>query len=40
MTDPEDWHIRRKRFDAFMATELGHLYKTYEKALTRLLADW
>ena len=32
--DPEDWHVRRKRYDAFMATELGHLYKAYENALT------
>lgn len=32
--EPEDWHVRRKRFDAFTATELGRLYKTYENALT------
>ena len=34
MTDIEDWHVRRKRYDALMATELGQLYKTYENALT------
>ena len=35
MTDePEDWHVRRKRFDAFTATELGGLYHAYESALT------
>ena len=35
MTDvPEDWHVRRKRYDAFMATELGqHSDRAYEKAL-------
>jgi hypothetical protein len=33
MTDPEDWHVRRKRFDAFMTTELGQLYRQHEKAL-------
>ena len=32
--EPEDWHVRRKRFDAFAATELGGLYKAYENALT------
>ena len=37
MTDPEDWHVRRKRFDAFMATELGQLYRAYEMAL---IAYW
>lgn len=35
MTDvPEDWHVRRKRYDALMATELGQLYHAYERALT------
>jgi hypothetical protein len=33
MTDPEDWHVRRKRYEAFMATELGELYRKYEHAL-------
>ena len=32
--EPEDWHVRRKRFDAFTATELGGLYHAYESALT------
>lgn len=32
--EPEDWHVRRKRFDAFTATELGRLYHAYETALT------
>lgn len=32
--EPEDWHVRRKRFDAFTQTELGRLYKAYETALT------
>ena len=32
--EPEDWHVRRKRFDAFTQTELGQLYKAYEQALT------
>ena len=32
--EPEDWHVRRKRFDAFTQTELGGLYKAYEQALT------
>ena len=31
--DPEDLHVRRKRFDAFTATELGRLYHAYENAL-------
>jgi hypothetical protein len=33
MTDIEDWHVRRRRFDAFMGTELGKLYRAHEKAL-------
>jgi hypothetical protein len=33
MTDPEDWQVRRKRYEAFMATELGELYRKYEHAL-------
>ena len=32
--EPEDWHVRRKRFDAFTQTELGQLYRTYEQSLT------
>ena len=32
--EPEDWHVRRKRFDAFSQTELGRLYHAYESALT------
>ena len=32
--EPEDWHVRRKRFDAFTQTELGRLYHAYETALT------
>jgi hypothetical protein len=31
--DPEDWHVRRKRYDAFKTTELGKLFLTYENAL-------
>jgi hypothetical protein len=37
MTDVEDWEERRKRFNAFMATELGQLYHRYERAL---IAYW
>jgi hypothetical protein len=33
MTDLEDWHVRRKRYEAFMATNLGQSYRAYEKAL-------
>lgn len=33
MTDIEDWHVRRKRHDAFMGTDLGKLYWTYQQAL-------
>jgi hypothetical protein len=33
MTDPEDWHVRRKRYDAFLKTELGELYRKYENSL-------
>ena len=32
--EPEDWHVRRRRFDAFAQTELGRLYHAYETALT------
>jgi hypothetical protein len=34
MTDElEDWHVRRKRYEALMATELGKLYRAHETAL-------
>ena len=35
--EPEDWHERRKRFNALMATELGQLYRRYENDL---IAYW
>ncbi len=35
MTD--DWHTQRKREDAFLATELGRLYRAHEHAL---IAYW
>ena len=35
--EPEDWHERRKRFNALMATEVGQLYREYENAL---IAYW
>ena len=32
--EPEDWHVRRKRYEAFInTTELGKLFIVYEKAL-------
>lgn len=33
MTDIEDFNVRRKRYDAFMQTELGKLYRAHEQAL-------
>jgi len=37
MTEVEDWHTRRRRYDAFTETELGKLFHTYE---TALVAYW
>jgi hypothetical protein len=33
MTEAEEWRARRKRYEAFMATELGRLYRAYDHAL-------
>lgn len=33
MTDPEDPNVRRKRYDALLATELGKLFIAHEDAL-------
>jgi hypothetical protein len=33
MTDVEDFNVRRKRYDVFMATELGQLHRAHEQAL-------
>ena len=32
MSESEDWHAMRKRFEAFRATELGQLYWAYDLA--------
>jgi hypothetical protein len=32
MTETEDWHAKRRRYEAFSATELGRLYRAYDKA--------
>ena len=32
MIDAE-WHAMRKRYEAFLATDLGKLYRAYDKAL-------
>jgi hypothetical protein len=32
MTETEDWHAKRKRYDAFLDTDLGKLYRAYDKA--------
>jgi bisphosphoglycerate-dependent phosphoglycerate mutase len=32
MTETEDWHVQRRRYEAFSATELGKLYRAYDKA--------
>ena len=42
MSEAEDWHALRKRYEAFMATELGKLYRAYDQATIdywRLNAD-
>jgi hypothetical protein len=33
MTEAEDWHALRKRYEAFMATDLGKLYRAHDHAL-------
>jgi hypothetical protein len=33
MTEADDWHALRKRYEAFMATDLGKLYRAYDKAM-------
>ena len=33
MAEVEDFNVRRKRYDAFMQTELGKLHRAYEQAL-------
>jgi hypothetical protein len=33
MTESEEWHAMRKRYEAFMATDLGKLYRAYDSAL-------
>jgi hypothetical protein len=33
MTETEDWHTLNKRYVAFMMTNLGKLYRAYDKAL-------
>jgi hypothetical protein len=33
MTETEDWHAQRQRYEAFSATELGKLYRAYDKAM-------
>lgn len=37
MTESEDWHAQRRRYNAFLATELGKLYRAYDSAL---IAYW
>jgi hypothetical protein len=31
--ESEDWHAQRRRYVAFMATDLGKLYRAHEHAL-------
>jgi|HubBroStandDraft_6_1064221.scaffolds.fasta_scaffold248222_5 hypothetical protein len=33
MTETEDWHAQRRRYEAFSATELGGLYRAYDHAM-------
>ena len=33
MSDTEDWRVMRKRYEAFLATDLGKLYRAYDHAL-------
>lgn len=33
MSDTEDWRAKRKRYEAFLATDLGKLYRAYDHAL-------
>jgi hypothetical protein len=33
MTDDDDWRAMRARYERFMATELGQLYRAYDKAV-------
>jgi hypothetical protein len=37
MTEADDWLALRKRFDAFVATDLGKLYRAYDRAM---IAYW
>jgi hypothetical protein len=33
MTEAEEWRALRQRYEAFMATDLGKLYRAYDHAL-------
>jgi hypothetical protein len=33
MTESEDWHAQRRRYVAFIATDLGKLFRAYDSAL-------
>jgi hypothetical protein len=33
MTENEEWLAKRKRYEAFIATDLGKLYRAYDHAL-------
>ena len=33
MTEAEAWRALRKRYEAFVATDLGQLYRAYDRAL-------
>lgn len=33
MSETENWRALRKRYDAFLATDLGKLYRAYDHAM-------
>jgi hypothetical protein len=32
MTEADDWHAKRERYERFSQTELGKLYRAYDRA--------
>ena len=37
MTEADDWHAKRERYERFSQTELGKLYRAYDHAV---IAYW
>ncbi len=34
VSETDEWHALRKRYEAFLATDLGKLYRAYDMAMT------